>query len=186
MIDSPWREELGPAVRTLQIIVGALTAGSVVFLIVAIVLSGAIAVEAGNTPILTYVALGFAAMVLLARPIVSNIIVATGRSRIAKGTWQPPGGQQANRAMSELLERMGDAGKLVVINQVRTIVAGALLEGAAFLLLVVYLAEHSWISLAVAIVFILTLAMHFPTRQRLIAWIENQLAVLEQQRQFGQ
>ncbi len=186
MIDPQWREELGPVLRTLQIIVGALTAGSVVFLIIAMILAGGIAAAADNPPILTYTALGFAATILLVRAIVPNVIVATGRSQIAQGTWKSPGGHQANGAFSAMLERMGDAGRLVIINQVRTIIAAALLEGATFLLLVAYLVEHSWISLSVAIMFILALAMHFPTRQRLVEWIENQLALLEQERQFGE
>jgi len=37
MADTRWQDELGPAVRTLQIMVGSLIAGVVFFLVIAIV-----------------------------------------------------------------------------------------------------------------------------------------------------
>ena len=77
-----------------------------------------------------------------------------------------------------------EAGRLAFVYQTKTIIAGALLEGCAFFLLVVHMIEGSPISLGAALALILALAMLMPTRGRIVRWIENQLELLEQERQF--
>jgi hypothetical protein len=117
--------------------------------------------------------------------IVPGMMITSGRRKIVRGTWRLPPHPAFRPTTAEFLERTGDAGKLAVIFNTSTIVSGALLEAPALFALVVYLAEHSLLSLMLAGLLIVGLATHIPTRSRLIRWIEDQLALLEQERQLG-
>jgi len=185
MEDTRWQDEMGPAVRIVQIIVGSLIAGVVVFLVIAIAVGQNVAADRGEqSQMLTYLGVAFAVAALIARIVVPAIIVARNRRRVAQGTWQPPQGQRlgAQATPGSFFDLTGDAGKLLFVYHVRTIVACAIIEGATFLMLIAHLVEQSTLSLIVAIVLILGLAMHFPTRSGVIRWIEGQLMLLEQER----
>ncbi len=189
--DSSWRDEIGPLLLNIRIIVFALTTGCLTFMGIAIfIVQSKPPADNDSLPIVTYMALGFAGVAIVLRMIVPKMIESAGRKRIADGTWQglPPtaGPQQAQNAeWFERLERLGDAGKLVSVLQTRTLVAGAILEGSAFFALVAYLIEQSPLALAAAIVLIIGVALNFPTRSGATHWIEDQLASIEQLRQFG-
>ncbi|HYW80641.1 MAG TPA: hypothetical protein VE890_13740 [Thermoguttaceae bacterium] len=182
MSDSPWQNELSPVLRTMQIVAGALVAGCLTFLVVVLVVSDRVG-AAGQLPVITYVAIGFACVALVVRMIVPGIVVAQGRRRIAEGTWNLPAGRGFQPPLnSEFIERTGDAGKLAMLFMTRMIIAAALLEGAAFCSMVAYMVEQSPMALIVAGVMIIGVALHFPTRSRLIHWIEDQLTLIEQER----
>ena len=184
MSDSKWQDELGPIVRSLQIIVGSLIAGCVIFLVIALATTGG-KVAAGGQSLLTYMAVVFAVTALIARMVVPGILIASTRRKITGGTWRPPQSPALNPTLAALLERAGDAGKLAMVFQTSSIVGAALLEGAAFFALLAYLVEQSPLSLILAGVLILGLATHLPTRSRVIHWIEDQFVLLEQERQLG-
>ena len=93
--------------------------------------------------------------------------------------------QTMQEQSARFLERTGDAGQLFVVFQTRTIVAGALLEGTAFFALITYMIERSPLALTLAVLLILGVAVHFPTRSGVIRWIEDQLRLVERERQFG-
>ena len=178
-------DEIGPPVRTLQIVVATLTAGCLIFMVIAIFLvqtGQGPAADNDFPPIMTYMALGFAGVAIVMRMVVPKMIESAARKRIADGTWQLPD-QQAQ--LAELVERLGDAGKLLGVLGIRTIVGGAILEGSAFFALIAYLIEKSPLALGAAIVLIIGVALHFPTRSSATHWIEDQLAAIEQLRQFG-
>lgn len=187
MSDSQWQEELAPVTRQLQIIVGALVAGTVSFLAIVLVMTANKAIERlqADLPIMTFVALAFAASAVLARVIAPRIIVTQGRRKILRGTWQPPQGPAASARTAAFLERTGDAGKLAMLLTTRTIVAAAILEGAAFFALVAYMLERSPLSLIVAVALILALILHIPTCSRTVHWIEEQLNLLRQEQQLS-
>ena len=188
MSTDDWRSEIGRQVFTIQIIVAGLTAGCLGFMAIAVFLvqtGPARAADPASTPIVTYMALGFAGMALVMRMIVPKIIEVAARKRIADGTWQMPTTAQGQTQTSQLVERLGDVGKLLVVLTTRTVVGGAILEGSAFFALVAYMIEKSPLALAAAIVLILGLALHFPTRSRAAHWIEDQLAAVEHLRQFN-
>ena len=86
---------------------------------------------------------------------------------------------------ARFLEQTGDAGRLFCVFQTRTIVATALLEGTAFFALISYMIGRSPVALALAIVMMVAVAGHFPTRAGVIGWIEDQLHRLERERQYG-
>ena len=87
MLEPACREEIARRVRTSQIIVGAMVAGPLAFLvIVLVVIQRGFAGVPETAPILTYVALAFALSAVLARLIVPNLIVAQARRNIIQGT----------------------------------------------------------------------------------------------------
>ena len=188
MSPNDWRDEIGPQVFTIQIIVAALTAGCLIFMAIAIFLvqtGQAPPVNENDMPLLTYMATAWAGMAIVARMIVPKIIESAARKRIADGTWQAAASGQQQTQVARPAERLGDAGQLLAVLNTRTIVGGAILEGSAFFALVAYLIEKSPLALAAAVVMIIGVVLHFPTRSSATHWIEDQLAAVEQLRQFG-
>lgn len=177
MLSHDWQEQLTAPTRQLQIVVGALTVGCVTFMAIAIVLqSGAMANPPG-VPFISYVALAMSAFAVLARVVVVPAVVARGCAAIARAE---SGSTDSTREAAD-----GDVIPLVGLYTTKTIIAGALFEGAAFFLLISYLLEGQMLSLVAAIVMIVAVAMHFPTHSRVAGWIESKSERINQQRQFG-
>jgi len=182
MTDSNWQEEITPVLRQCQIIVGSLIAGSVVFLVIVLFRGQPQAANAGP-PVMTYVAMAFMAVILVARMIVPAVVARLARRQILLGE-TPFLPRVGGASIKGMIENAGDAGRLALIFQTKTIIAGALLEGCTFFMLVAHMIEGSLISLGAALALILALAMVVPTRAKMARWIENQLELLEQERQF--
>ncbi len=184
MNDTAWHEEIGRRAATLQIVTGALLVGSLGFLGVAAVLVHLEMVEPQHdlAGVMNLVLLVFLAAEIVARLVVPGMIVAQARSKIAAGTWTLPEAGRSTETAS-LIERTGDAGRLLVVYQTRTIVAAALLEGVALFAIIVYMLTHSLVGLAIAILLILGLVFHIPSRSGVVHWVENQLQLVDQQRQ---
>jgi len=185
--DHQWHNELTPVLRTMQIVVGALVAGCAMFLVVVLVVAPTMAADRRqDMPLITYVATGFAVVSLIVRAVVPGIVVTLGRRRILNGNWPMPASRGGSQPINvEFIERTGDAGRLAVLSLNRTIIAAAMLEGAAFFALVAYMIERLPLALVVAVALIVGVALHFPTRSRLVHWVEDQLALIEQERQRG-
>lgn len=173
------REQLAGQVRVLQIIVAAITLGPVIFLGVVLAMPPGAKPGGGNIS-LTYLACGAAAAAVLARLVVPPLLVRGFRRQIAAGAWPPPGAGNSPAAP------LSDAGKLAAVNTVRTIVSVAILEGAAFFLIVAYQTERNPLSLGPAVLLVLMIAAHFPTRGRVADWVEMQLPRLDEDRQLEQ
>jgi len=179
-------------VRTQQIIVGALVAGALGFLVVAAVLvSQGTCNSDGDGEGLAEMAwvmnlvLGlFLIGDVAARLIVPNILVANARRLIVAGKWSVPlGPTQADVKL--MIERTGDAGKLFVAHQIKLIVGAAIIEGVTFFAIIVYMVTESMFGLGVAIVMLAVLALHFPTREGVLNWIEDQLRRIDEERSLG-
>jgi len=185
MSDTSWREEVGRHVLTLQIVVASLLGGSVAFLAVAAVLVHLDVVQANReaASIMNLVLIVFLVADMMARVIVPRILVGQGRRRIAAGQWSLPQAAAGQAKIVSFLERAGDAGQLLFVYQAKTIVAAALLEGLAFFGIIVYLITRSPLGIVVAIAMILGLALHVPTRSGVVHWIEDQLELIDQDRQ---
>ncbi len=184
--DPPWHAEVARLVRIGQIIVAGMAAGPTLFLVIVLWL-GSLANQAGDDtqPLLTWLALGFAAVMVVLRFVIPSIVVGRRRAAIARGVFQP--GQGANAPtpqFQQFLDRTGDAGLLWLVFLTKTILAGATLEGAALFLLVAYLIEGDALSLVVAAVLILGIVAMMPTRLGVLHWIEDQLRHVEQERQL--
>lgn len=186
MNETDWREEIGSRVKTFQIIVGALLAGSVGFLGVAmtLALSGAVEADRELAGAMNLVLILFLAGEMVAQMIVPRMIVDQGRRKIVAGNWSFPGGA-AQTEMTSLIERTGDAGRLLVLYQTKIIVTAALLEGVAFFAIIVFLTTRSTVGLAAAIGMILGLVLYMPSRSGVVHWIEYQLNLIRQENQLG-
>jgi hypothetical protein len=189
MNETAWREQVPKFVRILQIIVTALVIGCVVFLGVVLVVRAAGSARGDHEDAWVFTAMAFVFLgtVIVARCVVPGAIVRGGRKKIAGGTFQLPQARQASQQRSlQTLEQMGDAGKLLVLYQIKTIVAAALIEGATFLFLVMALVmPRGAVLLGTALVLILVIAGHMPTRAGVTRWIEDQLRLLEEERSLG-
>ena len=181
-----WQDDVTPVLRHLQLVVGGLTLGAVVFLAIAFFAAG----EAGGGRVsaITYVALLLAAVEIPASSIYFSVTLARNRRIIARNEWA--GGNA--RALgplhpfsAEFRLRTGDAGALWETLSASRMAAAAMLEGAAFLLISAYIVDRSpWSLYAVAVVVAVMLAVNFPTRSRLVHWTETQLRLLDEERQL--
>jgi len=188
MNEIAWQERVSKHVWPLQIIVAALVAGCVFFLVVTLIVPPPGAERAGDgRPLqITWVALAFLVVMLVARCVFPTIVVRKGRRQIARGTFSLPQAREAPlQGPREELEQMGDADPLFMLYQTKTIIGAAMIEGMTFFMLIAYLTERQAIALGIAIALILAVAAHMPTRTGVIHWIEDQLRFVEEERAFG-
>jgi hypothetical protein len=64
-------------------------------------------------------------------------------------------------------------------------VGAAIIEGATFLMLIAYMTERFTPVLAIAVVLIVAIAAHMPTRSGVVHWIEDQLRLVDEERSMG-
>ncbi len=167
-------------VRTLQIIIVAITLGCVFFFGIAL-LAGGSPIGFDELPPITLIALVFTAVIAVARCIVPSVFVARARRKIREGTWnfQPKTGA---KIPSDPDNPKTIIYKLAQVFMARTILAAAMLEGAAFFVLVTYLVARSPWSLIAAFVLIIALFAHIPTPNRVSLWIQDQMKLLDEER----
>ena len=159
-------------VGTLQVVVGAMTAGATVLLVVAIAVRSSFVASFGEqsaVPLLSYVALGYAVLALLARAIVPNLVVGGAVRRIATGQ----------------VDTEAEITRLKNVFATKTIVAAAMIEGAALLAVIAYLIEGTPLSLVIAPILIVILGAHFPRRANVDEWLRRQSERVVRHRQFG-
>ena len=170
---------LGKPLRTLQIIVFALTAGLVVFFIVAQVVPQRGGPDPDAGPVMTYLACAVAFLEVILRQIIPPRLVISGRRRLARG--QEP--VRVGRPSPVIdVEKTGDAGRLFGLLMTSTITSCALLEGGAFFAFIAYIMENTLLSLSVGLLLTLGVAMHFPTQARTRHWLRHHLELLELER----
>ncbi len=184
-----------------QIIVGALITGVVVFLGIATFLAqqqpaaarpgaGAMAVAVQGKPadaklndrpnagqdvasILTWLAVGLAAVMMPMSFVVPGLIAQQNRRAIAAGTWSViTRGRPAMEVSNE--PPLTDAGKLAIVYQTQLIIGSAMNEGVAFFAAIAYLVGRDPIALGLAILLLGGLIARFPTRDRVASWIDRQ------------
>jgi F0F1-type ATP synthase assembly protein I len=167
---SSWQDDLAATVRTLRIILTAISMGCVIFLMIVVAAGGNRAPS--SEPILTCIAAGFAALAVAVRFIVPGVVVSQGRKKMLQET-------AAGDAMDNWPNR------LMRLMMTKTFVAAAILEGAIFFLLIAYLVEKSPWSLAVAIALLVGIAFLWPMQSSALVWIDGQLRRLQDERQFS-
>ena len=101
--------------------------------------------------------------------------------KIAAGTWTATSEPAAPPAAFAAT----DGGKLLAVFQTRSIIAGALLEGPAFLAGVAYMTERQAAALGIVACAVLLMLITFPTHGRVQAWLEKQQQSIDTTRQFG-
>ena len=181
MLSNPQREYVARVAHTLQVIVGAMAVGVLMFVGVVFFLSSQNAqAAAASDPIITYVAIGMAVFVAIAWMIVPGTVVGRMRQSVIER-------DVANWGLVRNIpnvEELGDVAPLAAIYQTRTIIGAALFEGAAFLATVAYMIEHQRLALFVAGVLFLMILGQIPTVSRLEDWVERELAGIQQMRQM--
>ncbi len=153
-------------VRTMQIIIGALCAGIVLFLAMVFALAGDEPAQGG---MLSMVGVGIAVAATASAFVLPGTIVAQHRRQIAQV-------EQADNG-DRSLER-----RLLGAYQVKLIMSGALLEGAALLNVVVFFLEGQFYNAAIGLLLAAGIALLFPTRSRLDRWIEEQKRLIDNER----
>jgi hypothetical protein len=181
MLSDHQREFVRTVVRTLQIIVGALAFGVVMFMAVVLYM------ETHNPPaaaptehIFSYTALGMAVAVAIAWLIVPGIVAGRMRQSVIDGRSSQWGLVKNMPNAAEL----GDVDPLAGIYQTRTIIGVAMLEGVAFYSVAAYMLGHDRLALYVAIALLVLILSQFPTVSRLESWLESELTNIEQMRQL--
>ncbi len=166
-------ERLGPRVRILQIVIGALTMGVVIFLGIAMALreGGLVEFKPVHDPSgIRYLLLGIAGFLLLAGLVVPGLVVSARRRQIAG---------HPKSALAELMDQ------LLGLFHVKTLVGAALMEAAAFLAIITYLLYGAVAALIAAGVFAALLLLQVPTWGRIERWLEDQMHRLGEERQTG-
>jgi hypothetical protein len=165
------RDQFAGQVRVLQIIVAAVTLGPLTYL--GVVLSSAPPDQAAGEVrgmFLTYLACGMATAAVAAWLIVPLLVMTKFRRQIAAGIWP-----QQDQAGNPLAAPLSDAGKLCAVYTTRTVIAVAILEGAAFFLVITYQLQRDTLVLVLAVLLTLMIALHLPTQTRVAEWVEQQL-----------
>lgn len=179
-------ERLKPAILTLRIIVVALATGVVAFAVAAIVIrmqqAQAPAIEAAG--LLTILGIAAAPVAFVLSRFVPGLFAGKARRQIASGQFGPPGGanpDQTGGPQSSLVQ-LGDDGKLFMVYQTKTILAIALIEGAAFLNIIAFLLEGSPIALGLGLLLALVIVALFPRTSRVVEWIASQRRLMAEEK----
>ena len=181
--------EFKKRVLHMQIIVGALIMGVAIFMATAIVIGQTRpppTAAGGAPPIFLYVGAGMIAMIFIARAVVLKAMIGNALRGIARGTWQPLQGRiPLPPDEAAFLAQNGDAGKLLQLFRMKSIVGAALYETPAFFLIIAYIVERRVESLVLALVPLAALALQIPTATGVSHWVGEQLQAIEQMRRDG-
>ena len=177
-IDEQAQAEIGRIAQTLKIIVFALASG--VFAFAMVVLFQGLPDPQVPLGMLTLISLFFAFGAIAASMVVPRVIATTMVRQIAEGKSPASSGGTSNSIAPETT-----AGKLAAVYPTKTIIACALLEGAAFFALVALMFEGHIVALVLAAVLFIAILLHFPTTGRVTDWVERQLRFLDEQRHLS-
>jgi hypothetical protein len=160
------RAALHPRVQVLRIITVAMVNGVLVYLGVVLYIH----IRDGHfissrPPVLTYSALGIAAVLFLVHIYLPRAVVAAGRKKIARGE-SLPGADDANLPQ--------DLSGLCVLYRSSHLLSIAPLVAAGFLAAVAYFAEESWILLVLEALLVIAMVREFPTMASAQKWLEEQ------------
>lgn len=178
MTDQRLPENVYGVTRTLQIIVAALVNGVVIFGVIVLIIGGE--PDENKSPLLTYIAVGYAICSLAGAAVIPRFIGTQRLRSVAHGEERP----SAADTVSPPAE-IEDLGSLLGVYQTRTIIRCAILEGAAFLCLVSYLIEHQLITVLAAAVLLAAILISFPTLNGTQRWLANQQKEAKFARQFS-
>jgi len=157
--DADLKEKLVAQLRTLQIIIFAMAAGVIIFLVVAIGIRPTIAADQPadqGQMVMTYTSLLFAVMAVILHWVIPNVVVGAALTRLA----------------DETPEDVDE--ELIRLFTTKTIISGAMLEGAALFTIVAHMVEGEWLPIVLAIVLLVLLVARIPTHARMADWMDLQ------------
>lgn len=158
-------EPLLQTVRTLKIILAAMCMGLLTFTGVVLFIKPLGPVD--NLAPIVLAALGFAALMLLARAAVPRLVVNGQVAAIARRDDREAEVVESDAWRSQRKQ-------LAAAYMTASIVAGALLEGAGFFNLVAYMLEGNPLNLGAAAVMIAVILSGMPSLHRVAEWIDRQ------------
>jgi hypothetical protein len=179
MSAADWREQLPAKIHLMQIIVGAMSSGCLFFLLIAIFVSQNLNI-ALDQQMLTYIGFLIVAPVLGVWIVFPGVIVSRGRKNIQRKILSNAKQAGENSTDDKNEQENGKAQMIINLLQTKIIVSCALLEGAVFFLLIVYMAEHSVLCILAAIVLLFLLFAQMPTTVRAQYWVEDQLKLIDE------
>lgn len=153
-------EGTGPRmIQTAQIIAGSMMTGVIAFALIALVIT-----RDGDPeePFMAWISTAFAAVALALRYIVPESMASSQR-----------------RSLEREAQAAGTKAQLDGIYLTKTIIAYALLEGAAFFCLVTYIVEQHWVSLITVGVLFLLMMTAFPSYSKFESWAEGQKQIVD-------
>lgn len=164
MTSDPTVPNLGQHLRVMRIILVALCLGVVFF--GAVVLVASQNAKPAVRPVMAWLGLGLGVSALLARQFMRSFLETVNRKGLIEKTKAGVSGEETSNL-------------LIKVYVSRLIIGAALLEGACFFNLICYMIEQQWWNLAVVGVFLAINASTFPTKDGVETWIQQQLELLE-------
>lgn len=171
-----------PLVATLQVIFVAFIAGAILMagIVAWLRAQGDIKAAEGAGAVFLPLAILFALCALAGSRVVSGLLTKYGRRQIVAGDFElPPGDPYAQ------LVELGAAGKLWLLYQLQAILGAGVLEGGAVFCVSAYLLTGEALALVPGAVLLWILGMSFPTAARVADWIDRQLRLITEERQFS-
>jgi hypothetical protein len=166
-------QRLESHLRTMRVMIGAMIVGIASFLGIVVFLVQLRAANLNQQIMLSSLAVAFFGIMFVAWWFLPDVVVKSQVQQIANGTWTQ--GKNLNTSKEiPATTYPTDASKLLAVNQTRSIIAAALLEGAAFFGCVAYMVEGQVFTLAVPGVVLALMALTFPTRDRVGQWVDEQ------------
>ena len=172
------QRSVGLMIMTTRIIVFALFCGVAAFGAF-VVVNGPGELPDNRQPLLTYLSVPFAFTCAMLSVIVPRVIARLQCNAVAAGRFTAAG------TSGNSIDTTTDRGKLALIYQTTTIIAGALLEAPIFFALWAYWQEGQLLALVIAIVLTVLLLMFFPVQGYVDRWIDNRLREIHDQRESG-
>lgn len=160
--------DIAKTARQLQIIIVALVGGAISFAVIAVAM-GPLAPPAGQMPVLTYAAVVFSFMDVVARGIVLYAFDKRAITQLAA---------PSNRSSDETTI----SPEWLTAYTGRTIIGAAILQGCVFFCLIAYMIEGQLLVLFFAGLLLLGVLSHFPTPGKIEHWMNRQKEKLENAR----
>lgn len=176
------RAFLARATRTMQIIVGSLATGVVMFGAVTLVLATQQPKPVPDTPLLTYMSIVAAPVAILIAFMFPSVLVRSQRRAILAGKPTLNVGSIGGEPLPEAEQNLGP---YLAGYQTALIVRSAILEGAAFFCLIAFMLEGQTVSLVAVGVLLLLLLSGVPTRSRVEEAIERERRAVNELREMG-
>jgi hypothetical protein len=168
-------------VRAMQLIIVAMAMGVLAFLAVAFFVHTRVGAvdKTHKLHLVTPIALGYGIVALIGGPMLAGAMVTKGRRRLAQDhATAPPDAGRASGFGGDAAD--GRAVKLASLLVTKTILSGAIYEGAALFLGVAYLLNRGFLTAGCSLIMVAAILMQLPTRDRVGRWIEEQLRQIEQ------
>jgi hypothetical protein len=180
-IDDCLREKLKPGISQLRLIVGSLAVGVLVYLYFAVVawVMGMGEPMTGLTNLFRCVAIGTAPLAFFASRALSAAYVQRACRKFAARELAVPHDDRQGETLPGPLAELGNAGKMFCVYQTQTIVAVAVLEGAALMCVAAFCLTGSLAALALALALVAAIISLWPTAPAVAEWIERQLRLAD-------